>query len=131
MRPTEEERTVLHREAREYADLCKWKGAEFDKKHLRWNDIVEVGIFYADCGVSWSMDVALAGVREAVDACIKEISRRPRPNVLAKKPWWLVRQQSWVRIRPYFDFVGPMQPDPQYIEKQGPPTMIYPWMKKS
>jgi len=60
----------LHAHARAYATALKAAGAMFDKKHLRFNDIVEVGLHYSRCGVSPSLDVALAGVREAVDACV-------------------------------------------------------------
>lgn len=56
----------LHKYAREYADLRRSSGADFDKKHLRWNDIVAVGEFYGAIGCK-----PKEGVREAVDACVK------------------------------------------------------------
>lgn len=61
---------ALHIEARRYADERKAAGAVFDKKHLRFNDIVDVGFFFADCGAIPSLELAISGVREAVDACV-------------------------------------------------------------
>ena len=61
----------LHRFARRHAEKRKAQGAEFDKKQLRWNDIVAVGVFYGRCGAEFDMDAARGGVQEAVDSCIK------------------------------------------------------------
>lgn len=65
IKETDEE---LHIEARRYTEQRKAAGAIFDKKMLRFNDIVAVGRFYGQCGDGLA---AIAGVREAVDACVK------------------------------------------------------------
>lgn len=69
---TEDQEKQLHNEARAYAEKRRGLGAVFDKKALRWNDVVAVGNFYAKCGAKWTMAVAISGVREAIDACVKD-----------------------------------------------------------
>lgn len=62
----------LHSYARERVTALKAVGVVFDKKQLRFNDIVDVGLFYAACGDNVSTDIVYAGICDAVDACIPE-----------------------------------------------------------
>lgn len=86
----------LHAFARAYADQRASKGAIFDRKMLRYNDIVAVGVFYSRCRVTPSVDVAVAGVREAVDACVKDTGNgAPDPAYVAGRgPLTMV--QEWM-----------------------------------
>lgn len=62
----------LHRVAREAVDALKARGATFNKKRLRFNEIVQVGLFYARCGTIPSQEVARQGVLEAVESCVTD-----------------------------------------------------------
>ena len=62
---------LLHTEARRYAGWLLAKGFTLDKKRLRFNDVVEVGLFYGRLGETFSTSLAIAGSREACEACIK------------------------------------------------------------
>jgi len=57
----------LHTYARELVEQIKTRenAPRFDKKQLRFNDIVDVGAFYGAIGAC-----PRDGVREAVEACI-------------------------------------------------------------
>ena len=90
----------LHIEARKYADFLKSPDAnapkdhrvDFDKKQLRWNGIVAVGIFYGRCGAKFNLDIAITGVREAVSFCDKNDPSGyiPGGSVLsAIQPWMI------------------------------------------
>lgn len=81
---TVDQEKQLHAIAREYAAGLQGRGAILDKKVLRWNDIVAVGVFYGSCCTPWSSDSAAAGIREAVDACVKDDgSGKPDPQYIA------------------------------------------------
>jgi hypothetical protein len=60
----------LHELARAEVDRHKARGALFDKKALRFNDIVAAGVHYSRCGAIQRQGVAEDGVREAVEACV-------------------------------------------------------------
>ena len=96
------DQSALHIEARQHADLRRWQGYVLDKKQLRWNDIVAVGMFYADCAAVATMQIAMSGVREAVDACGREVRST--------------------------DIIGPCQSDRLYICGGSVLTMIHAWM---
>jgi hypothetical protein len=77
--------TELHTYARAYA-------AErvLDKKQLRWNGIVAVGVHYARCGNSADIEIAKAGIRDAVDACtIGNSMHIPGGSVLTMIQLWM------------------------------------------
>ena len=83
---------TLHTYAREKA--AAMIGAEFDKKMLRWNDVVAVGVFYSDCGVAPSMDVARYGIVEALQACDKAnlaFYAAGRGPLTMIQPWMVTR----------------------------------------
>jgi hypothetical protein len=60
----------LHIYARELVDKYKSDGSQFDKKQLRFNDIVNIGLHYSRCGTIPSQAIAESGIHEAVEACI-------------------------------------------------------------
>lgn len=62
--PTEQEITELHAYAR---DLVKFDPRTPDKKLLRYNDFVKVGIFYGQLGEDYNQELAKSGVKEAVE----------------------------------------------------------------
>ena len=82
----------LHIAARRMAEDMAARGASFEKKMLRWNDIVAVGVFYSDCGAAPSMATAISGVKEALDACNKN---DPAAYVPGRGPLSMI--QEWMR----------------------------------
>lgn len=67
---TREELTErLHGEARLDVALGRMNGRVYDKKQLRFNEIVQTALDYTDCGSPARVEVAFAGMREAIDAC--------------------------------------------------------------
>lgn len=82
----------LHVAARQIAEDMTARGASFDKKMLRWNDVVAVGVFYSDCGAAPSLATAILGIKEALDACNKN---DPAAHVSGRGPLSMI--QEWMR----------------------------------
>ena len=85
----------LHQYARAIVQEHKARGVIFDKKQLRFNDIVLVGKRYSEMlsdGHEHRIhDVAMGGVRDAVDACIKGSDMHVvGGSVLSLAPEWMI-----------------------------------------
>ena len=91
-------REELHAEARQQVDRLKTLGVVFDKKQLRFNDIVETAIRYGRCSAVFDPAAARRGLVEAISACI------PNDPMYVEKP------------------------NPMYVEKSNPITIVPDWM---
>ena len=83
----------LHALARAEVERLTKKGAEFDRKLLKYNDIVETGIRYARCGndPAKDQDIAESGVLNAVAACVRsDPLYLPRQSVKSLVYDWMI-----------------------------------------
>lgn len=95
--PSEEQIKELHVKARQTFIELQEKDLPFDKKQLRYNDIVSVGVFYGQCGWGYRQEVAMKGVVEAVESCFLEITKgKPNPLFVSKGSV-LSLVQDWMR----------------------------------
>jgi hypothetical protein len=80
---------AMHVYARAYVARRENAGAKFDKKQLRFNDIVDVGLHYAKCCNVPTMAAARCGIVDAVDACVVGSAMHiPRGSVRSMiQPW--------------------------------------------
>ena len=97
----------LHSRSRAVHESMVGFGHVFDRKLLRFNDVVEACLRYADCGpsdVTFEMyaENAFSAIEQVLASCIKEMS-----------PTW------------YDD----RRPDSMYVPNQGPLTIVYDWMR--
>lgn len=81
----------MHGEARLRVHLAKMDGFSFDKKVLRFNDIVDVAFRYGRCGGSFSEAAAWGGLQEAIEACSPDFPEMYAPqSVLSLCPEWML-----------------------------------------
>lgn len=97
----------LHVRSRAVHESLVSFGHVFDKKLLKFNDVVEACLRYADCGPDDSTmeeyaDVAFSAIGEVLASCIKELSLT-----------WSVDRA----------------PDSMYVPKNGPLSIVYEWMR--
>lgn len=97
----------LHSRARAVHESLVDFGHVFDKKMLRFNDVVEACLRYADCGLDdikfdTYCDRAFSALPEVLASCIKELS-----------PIWSVDKA----------------PHSMYVPGRGPLTITYEWMR--
>lgn len=85
---------ALQTEARAHETRLRAKGVALVKKRLRYNDAVEVGIFYGRLGERFCLGAALAGVREAVDACVAGDVAEIDGSLLAMIHPWMATAQD-------------------------------------
>lgn len=78
----------LHTLARDHAVRLRSTGVELDKKRLRFNDVVEVGIFYGRVSATFCPRAAASGVIEAIEACVKgSVMETTGPVLEMVQPW--------------------------------------------
>ena len=82
----------LHIYARKQHEEMKSSGHKFDKKQLRWNDIVRVGVEYMQLGFIADPQTGLAGVREALMCCSPDFPEyyiKGGSCLSVSQPWFL------------------------------------------
>lgn len=65
------EERLLHRVARYWSEYYKVRGYKVNKKYLRFNDCVEIGLHWERMGFNENEEVCEAGIKEAVLSCFK------------------------------------------------------------
>ena len=103
---------LLHEFAREVVVRMKSYGVIFDKKMLRFNEIVAVGLNWSRMGFVPSDGIARAGIMDAINACVKFNPHQITWNYHADRE----------AFGPFFGR--------DYIPGRGPETMIQKWMEK-
>ena len=80
----------LHKYARELVSFYKTQGIDFNKKMLRFNDIVDYGFHYARMAIKPTIEIAKHGVYEAVLMCIKNTAYsldKPIQQIISEYKW--------------------------------------------
>jgi hypothetical protein len=86
-------RDKLHAIVRADVDAINSSGRVFDKKQLRFNDIVEAGMRYGAVSSEFSENAAIWGAKEAVLACVVGDPMYVKGgSVLDIVPEWMVQK---------------------------------------
>lgn len=119
----------LHEYARaKHAEMVE-AGLVFDRKMLRWNDIVAVGLRYDALGVDQDISRIHGGIDEALEVCVKARDQNIRWPISIVRTYSHIGHHDEFMKTPFF---GPWQlipgPDFQRVTDDFPRWMCADWM---